>query len=239
MLIFFHEYRLDHPRFRGHARVAMIMALVVPLCSLIIADAIGWLNPWLWGGSGCGMALALALRSVLAMHRHQGNLGALGRRMVRTSASWFPYFFVLIQSAIASLIVLFVWFSATAMALPMPAYVHGLVVVMALLIPARRYITAHIQPGASYRYELWREGLRGTWHALAAILVTRVIIGITQAELTKVTQGTIAWQVMLWVPAALYIIFSTSMMIEHLAAITRDHRPAPVAPAGEISPDRL
>lgn len=239
MLILFHEYKLDHPRFPGHARVAMIMAMVVPVCSLIIADAIGWLNPWLWGGSGCGIALALALRSVLAMHRQPDELGAMGRGMVRTSSSWFPFFFVLIQSAIASLIVLFVWFSATAMALPMPPYVHGIVVIMALLIPARRYVAARILPGASWRYEMWREGLRGAWHALGAVLLTRVIIGITLSGLNPYTQGSIAWQVMLWVPAALYIIFSTSMMAEHLGEIARNHRPAPATPGNEILPDRL
>lgn len=226
MLVFFHEYRVDHPGFSSHARVSYILAMVVPLCALVIADAIGWWNPWLWSGTGVGIALALMLASVVAMHRRPAALSGAGRRMIEQSPKWFPFFFVIIQSAIASLIVLFIWFSATHMALPMPAYVHVVVIAMAVLIPVRRYITARILPGASYKYEKWREQVRGVWHTLVTILITRVIIGLTNPESMDFTQGVLAWQTMVWVPAVAYIIFVLSVTYEHVRRIKISH-PAP------------
>lgn len=219
MLLLFHEYQLDHPRFPGHARVAYVMAMVVPLCALLIADAVGWWNPWLWSASGVGIGLALILYSLLRMHREQPQLSAFARRRIEHSAAWFPYCFVIIQSFIASLIVLFIWFSATSMALPMPPYVHGMMIAMGILIPARRFVSACIRPGSSYVYEKWRHILRGLWHALTTILITRVIIGITIPNLDSVTQGNIIWQTIVWVPAAVYIMVSTAIMLEQLRRI--------------------
>lgn len=228
MLPLFHEYTLDHPRFTEHARVAYIMALVVPLCTLLIGNAVGWWNPWKWSACGVGIGLALSLHAIVHMHRRPEGLSGTGARLVKNSARWFPFFFVIIQSSIAALIVVFIWFSATSMALPMPWYAHAALILLSLLIPARRFVSAHILPGASWKYEYRRELLRGIWHALTTVLITRVLIGITTPEHGQITQGTIAWQTMLWVPAALYILFSTASTIEQLGRIVREHA-APVS----------
>ncbi|MGA1194384.1 MAG: hypothetical protein ACO398_09570 [Kiritimatiellia bacterium] len=239
MLLLFHEYQLDHPRFPGHARVAYIMAMVVPLCALLIADAIGWWNPWLWSASGVGLGLGLLLHSLLRMHRERERLSSFTRARMERSSAWFPYLFVLIQSSIASLIVLFIWFSATSMALPMPPYVHGIAIALGTLIPARRFVSAHIQPGSPIRYEKWRQILRGIWHALTTVLITRVIIGITVPNLDSVTQGNIIWQTMVWVPAAVYMMVATAVMLEQLRRIRIENPPPartanPRLPASEL-----
>lgn len=236
MLLLFREYQLDHPRFRGHARVAYVMAMVVPVCALLVADAIGWWNPWLWSASGAGVALALMLASTVRMQRQPAVLSPTGRRILASSGVWFPYFFVLVQSSIASLIVLFIWFSATSMALPMPAHVHGLVIALAILIPIRRYVAANIQPGSPPVYEKRREQLRGVWHVLVTILITRVIIGLTIPDADHITQGNIAWQTIVWVPAAAYMLFSAAATIEHVRRINLSHATAngkksPVSPS--------
>lgn len=236
MLPLFHEYTIEHPRFSEHARVAYVMSMVVPLCSIFIANAVGWWNPWLWSGSGIGIGLALALGALVNMHRSPARLSGPGRRFIQHSRRWFPYLFVIIQSATASLIVIFIWFSASSMALPMPVYAHAALLILALLIPARRFVSSHIQPGAPWKYEVWREILRGVWHALATVLITRILIGITIPDQEYVTQGRIAWQTLLWVPAAIYIVFSSASTLEQVRKIRSENAPAVASPTNPSKP---
>jgi len=216
MLPLFHEYHVHHPRFREHARIAYLMALVAPCCAIFFFRAIGWWNPWLWSSCGVGLALALGLHAVIALHRRPAGISAYSRGLVDRSDTWFPYFFVVMQSSIASLIVMFLWFSITALVLEVPLYAHLILVALALLLPARRYYAARYVPGGIDPYERRREVLRAVWHVLLTIFITRSIIGLTITDLRDTSPENIAWQIICWVPASLYMLFVIVLMIDHL-----------------------
>lgn len=216
MLPLFREYTVDHHRFGEHLRVAIIMAMVAPGCAIMFLNLLGWFNPWLWGCCGVGLSLALGLYSVVMLHRNPPGITSLGRRMVASSAAWFPYFFVIIQSCIASLILLFLWFSLTSMVLEVPLYVHAILILLALLIPVRRYFWARVEKPGLGNYYVFSETLRAIWHILISIFIARVIIGITVADLKDTSPENLAWYTIVWVPVLLYILFTLSVTADHL-----------------------
>lgn len=216
MLPLFHEYRVAHPRFKEHLRIAFGMAMVAPACAFVFFRSLGWWNPWLWGACGIGMALALCLYSVVVIHRNPDGLSARGQRLVVRTDEWFPYFFVVVQSCIVSLIVLFVWFSISTLALDVPVYVHLLAILLALLIPARRYIWANVSRTSPLVFDRWDEILRAVWHVAMTLFLARSIIGMTIANTRDASPENVAWQVMIWVPASLYIAFTLVITIDHL-----------------------
>lgn len=218
MLPLFHEYRVGHPHFKEHLRVALCMALVAPICAavLVFFRAISLGNPWLWGTCSAGLSLALSLYSVVMIHRNPLGLSKAGRWLVASSASWFPYFFVIVQSMITSLIVLFVWFSTYSRILVAPTYLHFIITILAMLIPARRFVWASISKKSSTTTDRWNEALRAAWHVLATLFVTRAIIGMTIADIEDATPENVAWQIILWVPSTLYIVFTLIITTEHL-----------------------
>lgn len=238
MLPLFHEYRIDHPRFRGHARVAYIMAMVAPVCAIFFLNTIGWWNPWLWAGCAVGLALALALYSVIALHRNPRGISRLASRLVASSEEWFPCFFAVIQSSIAALILVFLWFSISALALNAPLYIHFVLTAIAILIPVRRYTAARAQqPGAPAHYPRRLEQWRAAWHILVTIFLTRSVIGLTITDLQDTSTENIAWQIICWVPALLYIIFVIVLAADHLRQNSRGAASGASAHAQPPKPD--
>jgi len=224
MLPLFHEYRVAHPRFKEHLRVALCMAMVAPACAFIFFQTLGWWNPWLLGTCGVGLSIALCLYSVVMIHRHPLGLSRRGHRLVARTDNWFPYFFVIMQSLIVSLIILFVWFSISELALAVPLYVHVMILLLALLIPARRFIWANVSRTSPLVYDRWDEALRALWHVLMTLFLTRTIIALTIADTGDVAPENIAWQAMLWVPAILYIVFTMVITIDHLYHLKEKRR---------------
>jgi len=216
MLPLFNEYNVAHHRFNEHLRVAIIMAMVAPGCAIMFLNLLGWFNPWLWGCCGVGLSLALCLYSVVKLHHYPQGITETGRRLIDTSSNWFPYFFILIQSCIASLILLFLWFSITSMILELPLYVHAVLLLLALLIPIRRYFWARMEVPNQGPYYVLSESLRAVWHTLMALFLARVIIGITISDLNDTSPENLAWHTIVWVPALLYIVFILAVTAEHL-----------------------
>lgn len=220
MLPFLSEYRITHERFPTHARVAYLMAMVAPASAITLGYLRNLDNLWLWAACSAGAALALCLHSMISMHRRPAGLSSQGRRLVECSDIWFPYFFVVIQSMIASLIVIFVWFALTKLALPMPASVHVALVVFAMVIPLRRYTEARMMQGIVTVYDRRFELLRGIWHILVTYIVTHVFMGITAYDVMDRPHENIHWHTTLWVPALLYMIFAMIMMLARLKNIS-------------------
>jgi len=216
MLPLLQEYHIEHFRFKEHLRIALLMALVAPFCALVLFRSLGWWKPWLWGCCGVGLALAMALYSVVKLLKKPRGITKFSAQLVDRQQRWFPYFFVIIQSSIASLIIMFVWFSITALVLDVPLYVHVILVILTLLIPVRRYVWANISYTSPPVYEMWDEVLHGIWHVLSTIFIARSIIGLTIGDMNDTSQENIAWQIMIWIPALLYILFTSLMTISHL-----------------------
>jgi len=216
MLPLFHEYQIGHHRFKEHLRNAFLMAMIAPVCAVVYFQVLGWWNPWLWGTCGAGMSIALCLFSVVKLHRKPSGISRVGEKMVETSPSWFPFFFVIVQSSIASVIVMFLWFSFTALALDVPVYVDAILVILALLIPWRRYVSANISHDSQPKYERWSEILRGAWHVLMTVFIVRTILGLTLSDTRDASPENVVWQVILWLPASLYIVFTIVITIQHL-----------------------
>lgn len=217
------EYRIGHERFPSHARVAYLMAMVAPTCALVLGFLRNLDSPWLRAACSGGLALALCLHSVIRMHRTPQNLSRIARRLVAESDTWFPYFFVVIQSIVASLIMVFVWFSVTTLALTLPSHVHVLLLALALLLPFRRYAQARIMQGVVSGYDRRAEYYRGLWHVLAAYIFTHVFMAITAYDVLDRPHENIHWQTTLWVPAVLYMLFAVIIMLarlKNIAAVT-------------------
>jgi len=221
VLPFLPEYRIKHERFPTHIRVAYLMAIVTPACAVVLAITRNLNNLWIWGACSGGFALALCLNSVVLMHRHPESLSARSQRLIARTDMWFPYFFVVIQSIIAALIVSFVWFSLTTLALPMPVPVHAAMVAFALLIPFRRYAEARIIPGVISKYDRRFEYLRGIWHVLVTYIITHVFMAITAYDVMDRPHDNIHWQTTLWVPAILYMLFALIMMLARLKSLSQ------------------
>lgn len=216
MLPFFHEYHVGHARFPGHMRIALVMAMVVPACALLLFHAETWWNHWLWGSCGIGFSLALLLYSVVAMHREPVGLSASARRLVDRSLAWFPYFFVVMQSLIASLIVMFLWFTFTSLAMrKVPVYLHVVLGALTLLIPVRRYIWSRNHSDAPPIYDALNELFRCVWHILISIFIARFIIAIT-LETQDLSQENAPWIIIVWTPALLYSLFTALLTADHL-----------------------
>ncbi|HMP89828.1 MAG TPA: hypothetical protein PJ991_06490 [Kiritimatiellia bacterium] len=223
MLPLFHEYRIGHHRFREHVRSAYLMSMIAPTCALVYFQVLGWWNPWLWGTCGVGLSIALVLYSVVRLHKAPIRLTKISRELVARSDEWFPYFFVVVQSTIASLIVMFIWFSFTSLAFDVPAYVDTLLVVLALMIPLRRYNASRLSMYAPIKYQVRGELLRGIWHVLFTIFLVRIIIGLTITETSRILPENVVWQVMLWLPALLYILFTVVLTIQHINHLENDN----------------
>ncbi len=216
MLRMYREYYVDHYRFREHLRVAMVMAMVAPLCALLFYFLIDWWNPWLWGSCGVGLSLALALYSAVILHERPANMTALGRQLVVTSHSWFPFFFIIIQSLIAMLIVLFIWFSITSLAMDVSSTLHAVVIALCGLIPVRRYIWARLEKKVYNTAYILNEIIRTLWHTLFTLFLALIIISGTIENPGNLSQENLIWQTMVWVPALLYITFTITVTCDHL-----------------------
>jgi hypothetical protein len=216
MLPLLQEYRAGHPRFREHLAIALVMALMAPACAIVLFRTTGWWNPWLWASCGVGIALALCIASAVILHRKPRGISRLGERLVERSAEWFPYFFVIMQSAIASLIVIFLWFSISSLILKVPTYVHAMLVTLALLIPARRYVWARISYTAPRVYEQWDEILRATWYILATIFGARSILALALGDNEMMSSENSILLIIIWVPALLFILFTAVSAAAHL-----------------------
>ncbi len=243
MLPLLHEYRVDHPRFREHVRIAMTMALFAPICALFFLYATGWWSKWLWACCVVGLSLALGLHCVIALHRYPPGITRLSRRLIDRSNAWFPFFFTAAQSIIAALITIFLWFSISTLALPMPLYQHVLLVILALLMPVRRLLAARNLAVGIAAYDGTRqEILRVVWHVCLTIFTTRFIMGLTVNDITDTSPESTAWRIILWVPAILYILLTLLMAIHHMIP---DRPSIPVdslediPPAPPPPPDRL
>lgn len=216
MLPLFQEYNISHFRFKEHLRIAYIMALMAPACAVALFRSLGWWNPWLWSCCGVGLSLALVLHSVVLLLKRPKGMSHFSARLVDRQQRWFPYFFVIIQSSIASLIIMFVWFSITTLAMKVPLYLHITLVILALLVPIRRYVWAHISYTSPPVYEKWNEILHGVWHVLMSIFIARSIIALTISDVNDTSQENIAWQIMVWIPALIYMLFTSVMTVSHL-----------------------
>lgn len=237
MLAMYREYALNHHRFKEHLRVAIVMAMVAPVCALIFFNMVGWWNPWLWGSCGLGLSLALSLYSVVLMHRNPPGLSRPGQRLVDTSPEWFPLFFIVIQSLIASLIVLFMWFSVTALALRVPLHVHVLLISLCLLIPMRRVVWAKLEKGTFGGWYLANEVLRAAWHTLLTVFMARLIITLTIKNPDEITSENLVWQTIVWVPSLLYIIFTLAVTFDHLFRAQQQQQKVPATPAAAVRKD--
>jgi len=216
VLPFLPEYRIKHERFPTHASVAYLMSMVTPACAVVLSVLRNLNNLWIWGACSGGLALALCLHSAISMHRAPQKLSRPGRLLVERSDAWFPYFFVVIQSIIASLIVAFVWFSLTTLALPVPVSVHAAMILLVLLVPFRRYAEARMIGGLVTAYDRRFEYLRGAWHVLVTFIITHVFMAITAYDVMDRPHDNIHWQTTLWVPAILYMLFALIMMLARL-----------------------
>lgn len=234
MLPLFPEYRVSHHRFKEHLRTAMAMSAATPLCAFVLYHQLGWWNPWLWGCCGVGVALALMLYSTVLIHRTPRGLTPFSRRLVETSPDWFPYFFVILQSLSVALIILFIWFSTTSLALKVPLYVHVMLVVLVLMIPLRRYRRAKAPLAVDESHEKWDEILRALWHILGSIFIARCIIGLTVEDVWDASIENIAWQILIWVPAATYIVYTALMTFYHFVKIN----PSVAQPRAPVSRPR-
>lgn len=239
MLPFLPEYRIRHPRFPVHARVAYLMSMVAPACGLFLAYYRNLGNLWLWAACCAGLALALCLYSVIAMHEMPPTLSRLSVRLVEQTDAWFPYFFVVIQSVISSLILVFMWYAVTTLALPMPVHVHALLVFLALLLPFRRYTQARILQGTVTIYDRRFEYMRGAWHIMATFVITQLIQALTAYDVLDRPHENLHWHTTLWVPASLYMLFAFIMMLARLNKIRAEtHTPANASADGQ-QPDRF
>jgi len=217
MLPLFQEYHIAHHRFKEHLRIAFFMALMSPTCALVLFHSLGWWNPWLWGCCGVGISLALVLFSVVMLVKKKPiEMSNFSAELVERQQRWFPFFFIIVQSSIASLIIMFVWFSMTSLVLDVPYYVHVILVSLTLLIPIRRFVWANISYTSPPVYEIWDEILHGFWHVLSSIFIARCIIGLTIADVNDLSQENITWQIMIWIPALFYILFTTITTVSHL-----------------------
>lgn len=225
MLPLFQEYHIAHHRFKEHLRIAFLMALMSPACALVLFKSLGWWNPWLWGCCGAGVSLAMVLFSVVMLLKKPEGMTKFSADLVDRQQRWFPYFFIVIQSSIASLIILFVWFSMTSLVLEVPPYVHVILIALTLLIPIRRYVWANISYTSPPVYEKWDEILHGIWHVLSSIFIARCIIGLTIGDINDTSQENITWQIMVWIPALFYMLFTTILTITHL--LKGKSRPTP------------
>ncbi len=217
---------MDHHHFGEHLRVAIVMAMVAPGCAVMFLNVLGWFNPWLWGCCGVGLSLALALYSVVKLHRNPPGMTRFGRRMIATSSTWFPFFFVIIQSCIASLILLFLWFSISSMVVELPVYVHAILLVLACLIPIRRYLWARMEKPDQGPYFVLSETFRAVWHVLMTVFLARVIIGFTISDMKDTSPENLAWYTIVWVPALLYMVFIMAVTMEHLFRRKKSAAPA-------------
>ena len=195
------------------------MSMVAPACALVYFQVLGWWNPWLWGTCVAGLSIALCLFSVIKLHSKRTGLSGFSAKLVKQSDNWFPSFFVIVQSTIASLIVMFVWFSFTSLALDVPTYVDVLLVTLALLIPLRRYVAANVTQDSPLKFHQWNECLRGVWHVTSTVFLVRTVIGLTISEKYISVPENVVWQVMLWLPASLYIMFTIIITYQHLKYI--------------------
>jgi hypothetical protein len=216
MLALYREYNVGHYRFPEHLRVAMIMTLVTPGCAVLFYSLIGWWNPWLWASCGVGFALFLALHSVVQLHKRPAGMTARAHRLVEQSENWFPLFFITIQSIIASLIVMFLWFSITALALDVPPYVHAVLVILCIMIPLRRLVWALLEKPGEGRIFVINEVIRAVWHILMSVFVARVILAVTMVDPTGAATDSLIWKTIVWVPALLYSLFTVGVTIEHI-----------------------
>jgi len=216
MLPLFPEYHANHHRFREHLRIALFMALIAPLCAFVFYQQLDWWNPWLWGCSVTGLSLALCLYSVVKIVNHPHKLTSYSTKLAARSEEWFPFFFVVMQSLISSLIIIFVWFSITALALNVPAYVHVSLVLLALLLPVRRYYWAKMTVEESPAHEKIDETLHGVSHILMSIFLARFLIGLTVANVENSSTPTVIWQIIVWIPAAIYMLYTGITMFHHL-----------------------
>lgn len=239
MLPLLKEYNVAHHRFGEHLRVAITMAMVAPGCAVMFLNLLGWFNPWLWGCCGVGLSLALGLYSVVKLHHQPPGITAMGRRLVATSPDWFPYFFVVIQSCIASLILLFLWFSISSMILDLPLYVHAILLTLAFLVPVRRYVWARVQRSDPGPYFVLSETFRAVWHMLITIFLARVVIGVTISDLNDTSPENLAWYTIVWVPALLYIVFILAVTLEHLFHRKKAGTPLPDVNKAEEPMDRF
>ncbi|HMO49906.1 MAG TPA: hypothetical protein PKE26_05725 [Kiritimatiellia bacterium] len=243
MIPLFHEYDPGHPRFREHLRVASLTIAVAPAGALLLLPAQGWGNAWLWATCGVGLALAMMLHGVVAMHRRPEGLSATGNRWIADSATWFSSFFIVIQSCIAALIVLFVWFNLTAWVIDAPFYAHLILIGLALLFPVRRFLAAQLHQAGVARFYRQREMVRALWHVLMTVFITRSIIGLTITDLADTSPENTAWQIILWVPASLYMLLVVIVMVDHLrqSGVTNASVPVSAAPSPPPAPeaDRL
>jgi len=216
MLALYREYNVGHYRFPEHLRVALIMAMVAPGCALLFYALIGWWNPWLWASCGVGLSLFRTLHSVVALHRKPPGITAVSQRWVDRSADWFPFFFIAIQSIIAALIVMFLWFSITALALDVPFYTHLVMTVLCIMIPLRRLVWAMLEkPGEGTVYVV-NEVIRAIWHILLSVFIAQVILAVTMVDPTGAKADSLAWKTIVWVPALLYSLFMIGVAAEHI-----------------------
>lgn len=194
-----------------------MMALVAPACAVVLFRSLGWWNPWLWGSCGVGLALAMMLGGVVMLLKRPHGITEFSSRLADRQADWFPFFFVVVQSLIASLIIMFVWFSITALILELPLYVHIILVLLTLLIPVRRYIWANISyTSTNITFERLDEIFHGLWHILLSVFAARSIIGLTVSDINSRAFETVSWQIIIWSPALLYSLFTAIMTTSHL-----------------------
>jgi hypothetical protein len=234
MLPFFEEYHVRHRHFREHLRIALILALVAPACAAAFFQTLGWWNPWLWGTCGAGLALALALFSMVRLIQTPHGLSRAGRKLHATADNWFPYFFVFIQSSIAALVLMFLWFSLTALILAPPRYLNITVVIIAHLIPVRRLWQARARRDKTRLGHPSMEIIRCLWHLAVTVFITGLTIRLTVSDPNAITPENIAWQVILWVPSSLYMLFTVLVTMDHIFHLSaRLNRPRPDHPIAE------
>lgn len=210
------EYRRSSRYAEGHYRRTLATGVVPVVLAMIL-----WYSrfpqggPGLYSAAGLGLGGLLMLMGVRRAHEEPAA-GAFARALVRHSDVWYPAYLLASQNFFIALTALLLWFTICDLGFAASWVQHALLVLLLALSPIRRILdgTEPTHPGP-WR-ELLSEGLRHLNACTVAIFAAGCVSIVILPPDQPLTRSLPAGVVLAWMPAALVVIGSVILFIDHL-----------------------
>ena len=218
-MTFIPEYRPGHKEFA--ARVAQVQWLgLIPvfLSLLLIWAAPDKPGPGLWSAFGTALGFSLILHGARRLVQYPGQATAWGQRRAMSAERWFPGFLFAIQSGLATVTALLLWFSLGDLGLQHSALSTGLLYFLLILYPAHRLSRELVRGREEVSYQTLEVCLRYLKRGLTAILVAMVFTGMAREGGASISEPMLIAVITVWAVAALMALIGLVFILERLLA---------------------
>ncbi len=215
-MTYFAEYQPSDRHARGHVMKARLFGWVVVVTTIALMHVQQRAGPGLWAALGMGGGSLLILRGAILLRREQVHKTPLGRHLLNTMDTWFPWLLFGFQSVILLLAATILWLSAVELGVKVYTLTHINFFCLMALIPIRRVVNEHARmKGIEHRQGL----IEGVQCLIVIFTTTMVAFGVTQIFIPlghPITGDNTPPLIVIWVIATLVVLGRLLLYLDHM-----------------------